>query len=252
MVFDHEGALRNSAQEVNEKRRITQVSGSALRDRCAESDLIGKDPFRSARQRRIGYIRVSTPSQTTDRQTMQLEVECDELRIEHLSAVATERPVFEAAIADLRSGDTFVVVDLDRAFRSSIDAIMTAESLRKRGVRFRVLSFPIDTASEEGELFYTILAAFAQFERRIISRRTKEGMEAARRRGVRLGRPARLDPETIRGAHDWIAETGLPCAYVSALLGVSRLTLQRGFRRLGLEYPISAPRLDRRDLGGGR
>ena len=238
MVFEHQDTLRNSTQEVNEKRRTARVGGSEPLRSYAKSDLIGRDPFRSDERRRVGYIRVSTPSQTTDRQTMQLEAECDELRIEHLSAVATERPVFEAAVADLRCGDTFVVVDLDRAFRSSIDAIMTAEGLRKRGVQFRVLSFPIDTASEEGELFYTILAAFAQFERRIISRRTKEGMEAARRRGVRLGRPARLGPETICDAHDWIAETGLPCAYVSALLGVSRLTLQRGFRRMGLDYPI--------------
>ena len=152
--------------------------------------------------------------------------------------MAAERPVFEAAIAALRPGETFVVVDLDRAFRSAIDAIMTAEWLRKRGIRFQVLSFPIDTASEEGELFYTIIAGFAQFERRIISRRTKEGLEAARRRGVRLGRPATLSTETIRQAHAWIDETGLPCAYVSALLGVSRLTLQRGFRRLGLAYPL--------------
>lgn len=234
MVFDHGRALPNGHCEVNKKLgRLRPRASKCLEEQC-KSDLIEKDPFRSEPPRRIGYIRVSTPSQTTDRQVMQLDSECDALHIEHLSAVAPERPVFEAAIASLRSGDAFVVVDLDRAFRSSIDAIMTAESLRKRGVRFQVLSFPIDTATEEGELFYTILAAFAQFERRIISRRTKEGLEAARRRGVRLGRPAHLDPETIREAHAWIAETGLPCAYVAALLGVSRLTLQRGFRRLEL------------------
>lgn len=177
--------------------------------------------------------------QLTDRQSIQLEDVCDEVHVEHVSAVAADRPVFEEVIAVLRPHDTFIVADLDRAFRSAIDAIMTAQQLRERGVRFRVLSFPIDTASEEGELFYTILAAFAQFERRIISRRTKEGLEAARRRGVQLGRPAALTPETIREAHAWMDETGLPCGYVSALLGVSRLTLQRGFHRLGLTYPLS-------------
>ncbi len=242
MVFVHDPPLRNPAWKVNEKRRNTRDCGEDDRRRDPKTQQIGKDPFRSGVNggpRQIGYIRVSTASQTTDRQTMQLEAECDELHVEHLSAVAAERPVFDEVIASLRAGDVFTVVDLDRAFRSSIDAILTAETLRERGVRFRVLSFPIDTSSEEGELFYTILAAFAQFERRIISRRTKEGMEAARRRGVRLGRPARLNADTIREAHGWMAETGLPCAYVSALLGVSRLTLQRGFRRLALEYPVA-------------
>ncbi len=243
MGFDHGGALRNTAPKVNGEKGTVRVRDDGDRGAHPNSRLIGKDPLRSrsAKQgpRRVGYIRVSTPSQTTDRQTMQLEAECDELRIEYISAVAARRPVFEDVITALRPGDTFVVVDLDRAFRSAIDAILTAEQLRERGVRFRVLSFPIDTASEEGELFYNILAAFAQFERRIISRRTKEGLEAARRRGAKIGRPPRLDPQTTREAHEWIKQTGLPCAYVAALLGVSRITLQRGFRRLKLGNPTT-------------
>jgi DNA invertase Pin-like site-specific DNA recombinase len=188
--------------------------------------------------RRIGYIRVSTPSQTTDRQTIQLEAECDVLHVERISAIADERPIFDAVIAGLSPGETFVVVDLDRAFRSTIDAILTAELLRQRGVNFRILSLPVDTTTAEGEFFYTIVAAFTRLERRMISRRTREGMEAARRRGSRIGRPPRLTADTIRAAHSWMAETALPCRYVAALLGVSRLTLQRGFKRLDLAYPV--------------
>ena len=95
------------------------------------------------------------------------------------------------------------------------------------------------TSAVVERLFYNFLASFDQFERRIISRRTREGLDAARKRGARLGRPAALTAETIRQAHDWVSETGLPCAYVSALLGVSRLTLQRAFRCLGLICPLS-------------
>ncbi|MEM6900864.1 MAG: recombinase family protein [Pseudomonadota bacterium] len=238
MVFDHGGALPKPLSEVNNDTRNRGCSGQLGAPKKASANLIGKDPIRSA-GRRFGYIRVSTAAQLTDRQAIQLEAECDEMRVEHISAVAAERPIFDTLMAELRAGDTLVVVDLDRAFRSSIDAIMTAQMLRERDVKFRLLSFPLDTASEEGELFYTILAAFAQFERRIISRRTKEGLEAARRRGVRLGRPAQLSSDKIMEAHVWMTETGLPCAYVAALLGVTRLTLQRSFHRMGLTYPIS-------------
>ncbi|WP_187432187.1 DNA-invertase hin [Roseobacter fucihabitans] len=174
----------------------------------------------------------------TDRQTVQLEAECDALHVEYVSAVAADRPVFEALLDDLSAGDTFIVQDLDRAFRSSIDAMLTAEALRQRGVNFSILSLNVDTRTPEGELFYTMVASFAQYERRIISRRTKEGMQAARKRGVQLGRPTQLTPEVIRDAYDWMVQATLPCRYVATQLGVSRLTLQRRFHRLGLEYPI--------------
>ncbi|MGC3939956.1 recombinase family protein [Roseobacter sp. EG26] len=241
MVFEHEGALRESCAEVNKSQGIGQFSGDNVRSNKRFNQQIERDPFRShSAPRRYGYIRVSTSAQQTDRQVMQLEAECDELRVEHISAVASERPVFDALLADLDAGDTFIVVDLDRAFRSAIDAIITSEALRKRHVRFQILSFPFDTTSDEGELFFGIVALFAQFERRIIGRRTREGMEAARKRGIKLGRPARLDAETIVSAYDWMVANGLPCAYVSALLGVSRLTLQRSFRREGLAYPVES------------
>ena len=189
--------------------------------------------------KRIGYIRVSTRDQATDRQVLQLDAQCDRLHIEYISAAAQARPVFDAALAELSSGDTFVVLDLDRAFRSSIDAMLTAEWLLERAIKMDILSLPIDMATAEGELFYTLVAAFARFERRIISRRTKEGLEAARRRGVQLGRKPILTHERIRDAHNWMSECSLPCRYVAALLGVSRITLQRGFHRLGLTYPIN-------------
>lgn len=184
--------------------------------------------------RRHAYLRVSTPDQKTDRQILGLQEVCDELHVEHLSAVAKDRPVFDALIASLKQGDTLVVWDLDRAFRSTVDAILTAEALRARCIHFRIISLQVDTTTAEGELFYTILAGFAQYERRIIARRTREGMEAARRKGKIIGRPRALCAGTVRDAHSWIAETSYPHRYVAALLGVSRSTLQRAFRRQGL------------------
>lgn len=182
---------------------------------------------------RFGYIRVSTKAQAPDRQIEALRAECDELHVEYVSAVADARPVFDSVVTGLLPGDSFVVMDLDRAFRSSIDAILTAETLRQNNVTFRILSMAIDTSTPEGELYYTIVAGYAQFERRIISRRTKEGLDAARARGVILGRKRKLTDEQIREAY--LRLGGETCEGIAASLGVSRPTLQRGFRRLSLK-----------------
>lgn len=237
MVFVQGGALRESAKAVNRTQGNPTLCRCCHAARQPQNGLIRKDRFRSGdlalhTPRRVAYARVSSQSQLTDRQTLRLNEESDELHIEQVSAVSITRPVFETVIAKLETGDTFVILDLDRAFRSTIDAVLTADALRHRGVLMRILSLPVDTTTAEGELFYTMVAAFANFERRIISRRTKEGLEAARRRGKTLGRPRSLPMETIREAQEWIDETGLPCRYVAALLGVSRITLQRGFRSL--------------------
>lgn len=187
-----------------------------------------------ARARRIGYIRVSTPEQRSDRQCVGLQEGCDQLHLEQQSAVAGHRPIFDEALASLSAGDTFVVWDLDRAFRSTLDAILTAESLKARGVGMHIMSLNIDTTTPEGELFYTIIAAYAQFERRILRRRTREGIVAARLRGAQIGRPRALSDEVVADAYSYIAETGYPTPYVAALLQVAPVTLDRGFKRLGL------------------
>ncbi len=239
MIFEQDQSLRDSVNGVNMKQGNTRACARGTMTSAGSKQVIGKDGFRSSLMpRRIGYIRVSTRAQTTDRQTKALEAECDALHIEHVSAVADERPVFEAVLTDLKPGDTFVVLDLDRAFRSTIDAMLTADALHQRSVKMRVLSLPIDTTTAEGELFYTMVAAFAGFERRIISRRTKEGLEAARRRGKRLGRPPKLTLPQIKTAYRDLALGHATCREIAKSLGVSRLTLQRGFHRHGFIYPI--------------
>ncbi|MGB6229113.1 MAG: recombinase family protein [Litorimonas sp.] len=139
----------------------------------------------------IGYARVSREDMNENRQTNELNKICDKVFIEKLSAVAKKRPKFDQAIEGLREGDSLVVLDLDRAFRSTIDALLTAELLRERGVNLRILSLNLDLSTEYGELIFAVFSAFAQFERRILSRRTKEGLRAAVRRGVKLGRPSK-------------------------------------------------------------
>lgn len=234
MVFVRNTALRDSGNDVNVGRKnstLCQHCGSAV---TAKKRRYRKDPLCTAMRNscRFGYIRVSTKAQAPARQIEALRAECDELHVEYVSAVADARPVFDSVVAGLLPGDSFVVMDLDRAFRSSIDAILTAEHLRQNNVTFRILSMAIDTSTPEGELYYTIVAGYAQFERRIISRRTKEGLDAARARGVTLGRKRKLTDEQIRLAHARLGnETS---EQIARSLGISRPTLQRGFRRLSL------------------
>ncbi len=184
---------------------------------------------------KIGYLRVSTDEQRPDRQIDGLNALCDEIHTETISAVRKKRPVYDRLIRKLRAGDTFVVWDLDRAFRSTIDALLEMEKLQARGVNFQIVTFNIDTATNEGELAYTIVAAFAQFERKNLIKRTKEGMEAAKRRGQHVGRPYKLSEEHVRRAYKDIAAGRNTITAWAARLGCSRDTLTRAFTRLGLK-----------------
>ena len=141
---------------------------------------------------KIGYLRVSTVDQNHQRQIDSLKTVCDELYTETISAINKKRPVFERVIGKLHAGDTLVVHDLDRAFRSTLDALKQAEQLRKRGVEFQILSLNVDTGTPAGQLVFTVMAAFAQYERQCLSQRTKEGMAAAKRRGKHVGRPKKI------------------------------------------------------------
>ena len=184
---------------------------------------------------KIGYLRVSTDEQRPDRQMDGLKALCDEVHIEKLSAVSKTRPVFETVINQLQSGDSLVVWDLDRAFRSTVDALLEAEKLRGRGVEFQIVTLNVDTATPTGELIYTVMAAFAQFERKNLIKRTKEGMAAAKRRGKHIGRPYKLNSEEITRAYAEILSERETFTGMALKLGCSRDTLSKSFGRLGLE-----------------
>ncbi|WP_416877414.1 recombinase family protein [Litorimonas sp.] len=182
---------------------------------------------------RYGYARVSKRSQNEARQLEALREKCDVVRVEKASAVKA-RPVFDQLLADLRARDTLVILDLDRAFRSVLQAIQTATLLREREINLVILNAGIDTSNEFGEVVFGILALLADFERKVIVRRTKEGLAAARKRGVRLGRPYALSDAQIRRAHHRISSGQAPAYKVAARLDVSPATLVSGFTRLGL------------------
>ncbi len=136
---------------------------------------------------RIGCLRVSTEEQNENRQVDAILPICDEVHIEKLSAVVKSRPIFEAVLNKLKRDDTLVVWSLDRAFRSVKDALIEADQLKERGVNFHIISLGVDTVTADGRLAFTIVAAAAEHERNRLSERTKQGLEATRRRGTILG-----------------------------------------------------------------
>ncbi|MEM1396631.1 MAG: recombinase family protein [Pseudomonadota bacterium] len=149
---------------------------------------------------RIGYIRVSTEEQREDRQVDLLMPLCDELRVEKRSAVGSSRPVFEAVLEKLRTGDTLVVWSLDRAFRSARDALNIEAQLKERGVALRIVSLGVDTATADGKLAFTMVAAVAEHERARLSERTKQGLAVARKNGKQLGQKPKMTPAQAKEA----------------------------------------------------
>jgi DNA invertase Pin-like site-specific DNA recombinase len=182
---------------------------------------------------KIGYARVSTDEQNLSLQLDALKAAgCKRIyRDEGISAVARERPEFAAALAVLKPGDTLVIWKMDRAFRSLLNALQVLEDLEARGVEFHSLTDAIDTATPIGRFAYQITNAFAELERALIAERTKAGMAAARRRGVRIGRPPKLTAEQIAQARAAIDARRATLTALARQLGVSPRTLSRALDR---------------------
>ena len=149
---------------------------------------------------KVGYVRVSKNTQKEDRQLDMMPPYCDVLHVEKGSAATLSRPVFENVLAGLVAGDTLVVWSLDRAFRSARDALNTEAALKDRGINLHIVSLGVDTGTADGKLAFTMIAAVAEHERNRLSERTKEGLEAARRRGVRLGQKPKMTRSEAREA----------------------------------------------------
>ena len=143
---------------------------------------------------KIGYARVSTEDQNLDMQIDALkEAKCDHIYEEKMSGKINDRPALEKALNFMRKGDTLVVWKLDRLGRSLRHLIEVINDLMDDGMYFMSLQENIDTTSTSGKLIFHIFAALAEFEREIISERTKAGLKAAKSRGRYGGRPKKLD-----------------------------------------------------------
>ena len=187
----------------------------------------------------IGYARVSTRQQSTDRQRADLlatGVRRDDLYVDQgVSGARASRPQFDRALAALMEGDTLVITTLVRLGRSTQNMLAFADELRSRGAGLRVLNLgggDVDTATPMGSMLFTIMAALAQMEHEIKRERVTDSIIKRREAGKDLGgRPRRVTDSQIRSAVQ-LVKGGEPAARVARDLGMSRATFYRRSRAL--------------------
>lgn len=149
----------------------------------------------------FGYARVSTEEQNLNRQLDQLkEAGAEKIYKEKITGTKKDRPELKKLLDYAREGDTIIITDLTRISRSTKDLISLVEELGDRGINIKSLKESwLDTTTAQGKLMFTIMAGLSQFERDLISERTKEGLKSARARGKQGGRP-RVDKRNIERA----------------------------------------------------
>ena len=183
--------------------------------------------------RRIGYARVSTADQDLAPQLDVLRAKgCDLTYSEHASGKKADRQELANAMKALRAGDTLVVWRLDRLGRSLPDLIATINELAERGIAFESVTEAIDTTTAAGKLVFNIFASLAEFERHLISERTRAGLAAGRARGRMGGRPPALTPKQLREARLLLTDPEATVTAVAERYEVSRSTLYKGLREL--------------------
>ena len=126
-----------------------------------------------------------------------------------------------------------MVWKLDRLGRSLAHLVALLDDLGTKDVRFHSVTEHIDTSSSGGRLLFHMMAALAEFERSLISERTRAGMAAARSRGQPLGRPPLLTTAQVAAARHLVEQQKRPLDEVALLLGVHRRTIQRALAAQG-------------------
>ncbi len=187
-------------------------------------------------EQRIGYARVSTDDQTLYQYTDALtNAGCAQIFTDFATKATTpNRPGLIAAREALQTGDTFVVLAIDRAFRSTMEGLLFLDALHREGIEFQSIYQNIDTKTPEGRKWFIYSVADAEYEQAVISRRTKEKMAAAKRRGQHLGRPFKMTKRKTQNAYALYIDNNLPIPQIAARYRVSPLTLNRAFKRYGL------------------
>ena len=176
----------------------------------------------------IGYARVSTDDQNLNLQRDALQqAGCTQICEDHISGAKSDRPGLNEALKYARAGDTLVVWRLDRLSRSLKDLIEMVNLLESKTIGLRSLHESIDTSSTSGKLIFHIFASLAEFERNLTRDRTQAGLQAARARGRKGGRPKSLNNDKQALAVKLYKEKEHTVEEVCELMGISKPTLYK-------------------------
>lgn len=175
----------------------------------------------------FGYARVSTQDQELARQIDALtKYGVDEVFTEKMTGTRANRPELNRLKDKVRTGDTVVIESLSRLGRSTKDLLSLIEDWNHQGVKLVSLKESIDTTTPTGKLLLTVLSAISQFERDITVQRTNEGLQAARARGRKGGRP-KVDSKAIAKAVKLYHAQTHSVKEITAICGISQATLYR-------------------------
>ncbi|MEF8715303.1 MAG: recombinase family protein [Accumulibacter sp.] len=174
---------------------------------------------------RIGYVRVSSVDQNSERQLEAVQV--DRVFTDKASGKDTHRPQLETLLAFVRDGDTVVVHSMDRLARNLDDLLRLVQKLTKRGVRIEFVKEGLTFTGEDSpmaNLMLSVMGAFAEFERALIRERQREGIALAKQRGVYRGRKKALNGEQIAELKRLVTSGGQK-SQIARDFGISRETL---------------------------
>ncbi|EHW9406462.1 recombinase family protein [Salmonella enterica] len=176
----------------------------------------------------VGYARVSTDDQNLNLQRDALKLAgCTKIFEDQISGAKAERPGLHAVLQFIRPGDTLVVWRLDRLSRSLKDLIEMVRQLESNSIGLKSLQESIDTTSSSGMLIFHLFGALAEFERNLTRERTQVGLQAARARERKGGRPKVLNKDKQALAVQLYDERKHTVAQICELMGVSRPTLYK-------------------------
>lgn len=194
---------------------------------------------------KIGYARVSTEDQNLEIQCKELKAAgCTKIFQEKLSGTKKQRPELAKALEQLRENDTFIVWRLDRLARSTRDLLEITEIINSANAQFLSISEPwANTTSHAGRMIMTVFAGIAEFERDLIRDRTGSGREAAIKRGVKFGRPGKINKDQ-RDLISRLISEGKSIKDISKTFSVHPTTIYRSLRPNSLQEEAKDALLD--------
>lgn len=178
----------------------------------------------------IGYARVSSIEQDTALQLDALGRYGVSLVYQEKRSGVAARPELERLLASLCPGDVVVVYKIDRLARSLSDLLRVVDRIGEAGATFKSLTEPIETETPIGRLLFQLLGAFAEFERTTIRERCAAGRASAMARGVKWGRPPKIDRALLPD----LVERGFTARQIAEFFGCDRSSAAHALRALGL------------------